>query len=193
MLRFREAQQQMQQGRLTAPGGSHQGDITAGRDLHTQILQGPRAALAVAVADRLKVNGALERTGVSGTGLPFRRAGQQALAGLPFQLQADQVLNLVTEQLAAGQLQGDQRQHLQRPAGVQAQPNGGACAEQGAKQRQRAVAIQAALPKQALLLGRSPERQGTVFCSGQPQAGVDAQQGEAALISPLEGLVAVND
>ena len=143
--------------------------------MHTQVLQCPGAALAVAEADRLKVNSPLKRTGVLGTRLPFRSAGQQALTGAPFQLQVDQRLQLVAEQLAAGQLQSDQWQHLQWSAGVQSQPNRRACAEQGAEQCDRAVAIQAALPAQGLLLGCRPEGKGPLFCRRQPQAGVDAQ------------------
>ena len=48
------------------------------------------------------------------------------------------------------------------------------------------------MPAQGLLLGCCPEGKGPLFCSRQPQAGVDAQQGEAALIRPLEGLVTAN-
>ena len=97
--------------------------------MHTQILQRPGAALIVAEADRLKVNG--ELTGVLGTRLPFRCAGEQALASTPFAVQLDQRLQLVAEQLAAGQLQSDQWQHLQWGAGVQSQPKRRACTEQG--------------------------------------------------------------
>ena len=131
VLRVAKTQQQMQQGRLAASGGSHQCHIAAGGDVDAQILQGPGAALVVAEADSLKVNGSLELTGVLGTRLPFRRAGEQALASTPFAVQLDQRLQLVAEQLAAGQLQSDQWQDLQWGAGVQSQPKRRACKEQG--------------------------------------------------------------
>ena len=131
VLCFAKSQQQMQQGRLAAACRSHQRHIAAGGNVHTQVLQCPGAAFAVAEADRLKVNGSLKRTGVLGTRLPFRGARQQALTGAPFQLKVDQRLQLVAEQLAAGQLQSDQRQHLQWGTGVQSQPKRRACTEQG--------------------------------------------------------------